>query len=276
MLTALLAFAFGSAIVAQQPGPAVLLSSAELGSRSYLGMGYRWSYFPKGVILDRPGVQAEIKLTEKQKSQIRAVEQELERKMAEATQDSRAKLEEYKKTKEQRGEQYDLEELGLLARAVDDGRLPLIRQREPLILNVLDRRQLARLQEIQMQLEGPLALSRPEIQEKLNMDPEQIQLISEILGRGKEEFLRVSEISPELASAFRMRLARKDARTTVESKEFKESVDKARTAVLDARRATMREIGKLLTKKQRTNFDKILGEPISPDKLSLTWTTNSK
>jgi hypothetical protein len=133
-------------------------------------------------------------------------------------------------------------------------------------MKVLDRRQRTRLEQIQLQIEGPYAFTRPEIQDRLNMDPGQIEAVTAMAHEGREEAIRVSALPRDMLSTY-IGGAPSERTKMTKSDGYQSELDKARKAALKARAATMQRIAKVFTKKQRENYQKMLGEPF--DILSL-------
>jgi hypothetical protein len=137
-------------------------------------------------------------------------------------------------------------------------------------MKVLDRRQRTRLEQIKLQMEGPYAFTRPEFQERLNMDQGQIEAVTAIMLEGREEAIRVSALPRNMLNTY---FGAPSERTKLtESDGYQSELDKARQAAVKARAATMQRIAKVFTKKQRENYQKMLGEPFD----ILTLRTNSQ
>jgi hypothetical protein len=63
----------------------------------------------------------------------------------------------------------------------------LVRDGESSLAKILDKKQLARLNQIALQMEGVAALGRPEVAEAIYLAPEQVEQIQEILNGAKGE-----------------------------------------------------------------------------------------
>jgi hypothetical protein len=232
--------------------------------RGYLGPGVQFARHAKSLLLGYPAVEEEIKLSPAQKSRLKEIDDELRRSVERATKEARDRMEAYKKNRQANGQQYEPDVLSALGQEDAAARGPVIAGAEAARVKALDRRQRARLDQIQLQAEGPTALTRPEIQERLNMSPEQSEAIGAIVAQGREELVRVSALPPELMP-YAMLPAQRAAVT--KSKEYKSAVEKSRAAALKARGATMQMIAKVLTRKQRETYQKMLGEPFDLAKL---------
>lgn len=124
------------------------------------------------------------------------------------------------------------------------------------VLGIMDRRQKARMQQIKLQMDGPLAFLRPEVQTKLNLDLFQIQAIGELVTQGREEIRNAGLVKlrpSELAAAKTTGLSPNDPTLT-------ERMAESRRSALKAGRATMQGIGKILSKRQLATYRAMLGE----------------
>jgi hypothetical protein len=120
------------------------------------------------------------------------------------------------------------------------------------------RGQFARLEQIHYQILGPQAFSRPEVQQRLNLDPDQVQEIRMIIRQARTETRAAATIPPGvLTESF----TREEFLAAKESKAYKDGLKGAREAALKARLSAMRAIAKVLTKGQRAKYEKMVGEP---------------
>jgi hypothetical protein len=160
----------------------------------------------------------------------------------------------------------------------------LTREGESGLAKILDKKQLARLNQIALQMEGAAALARTEVAEAIYLSPEQVAEIQEILSGAKVQqmglFVRQgfamrdrrdanadpgkpqsgqdNPVDPE-AQAKRRQAQRERMRT--EFTKFRDSSDQIHDA-------TTAKILRVLDKKQRGRFEKLLGEPFDPSKLA--------
>jgi hypothetical protein len=125
---------------------------------------------------------------------------------------------------------------------------------------ILDRRQFTRLEQIRYQTEGPKAFERPEVQERLNVSPEQVELIMTIIAQGERELVSASLVPVEVAPDFR-NLTPEQRRASMETAAYKGAVKKFQESGVKVRGETMRMISKALTKGQRERYEKMVGEP---------------
>ncbi len=152
---------------------------------------------------------------------------------------------------------------------------------EGLFLKILDRDQRRRLEEIHLQVEGPMAFLRPEFQLRLNMSPEQVELVTNMVQDATELAFQKTVAANEIASAARAKDRRDNPQLNPEPKNKKDwtepvysqtgkdaikSIVKAKVKDnLELRGYLDREIAKVLTKVQRENYKKLLGRPFIKD-----------
>jgi len=133
-----------------------------------------------------------------------------------------------------------------------------------------------RLEQIRLQQEGPLAVARPEIQEKLNIGPEQIALIESIMAEMNEARGQMSQSGSEMFSQLvgprdddedqKARRARmKSPQFAAQTKKMQSQMQKLRQRSDQLERQAIQEISRVLTKRQRQAFDRMLGEPFRLD-----------
>ena len=136
-----------------------------------------------------------------------------------------------------------------------------------LLLNVLDQRQSARLEQIQLQADGPMAFTRPQIQERLNLAPEQVEEISGIVSQGRDAIDKAARVPASLVPAT-PRLSPELRRSLLQSKDAKRNIESSRERVSHARQATLQSIAKVLTREQRKVMENMLGAPFDFEKTS--------
>jgi len=235
---------------------------ASLIGREVLGIGIEPALYPAQVLFDTPAVQEELKVTPSQLERWRKVLQEQDR-------DTRI-TDMIKAQREELGVNPDpqaREEMRARLRVVQTS---IRKEYETKLAKILDPHQRDRLGEIQLQAEGPMAFTRPEIQERLNLDPFQIEAILEIVAQGREATKTASEVSNEV---FPSRVVGAETRRQLlETKKVQDEIDKRRKAMSDTRRQTMQLIGKVFTNGQRAKYRKMLGEPFDFVKLRPTTT----
>jgi hypothetical protein len=211
-----------------------------------------------GVLLELEPVQQELKLTDAQKKEVRAVIQRQRREMQRQMQQAR------RQTKAGEKPQAAPAIAGNEAQAA--------------ILGVFKPEQWERLGQIQLQGQGPLAFTRdgdapyrpftdvgPPLAERLKLSDDQVKRIKAIVNEGDTEITR--------AASFPIPLNPKDKPTTeairklVDSPEFQAAKQKTRQAGRDAWAAVIRRIEEVLTEPQRRDYHKLLGAPFDLSKL---------
>jgi hypothetical protein len=228
----------GSAGPPQQV-PLLRLSGDHLGEAPAL---YR-----KFDLIRRPAIQKELNYT---KDQMNKFEKE-QRLLEELTDLLRRKREQGKQMP--RGSQ----EWAALAEEAQAVQLLWFDRQDAALRKVLDRRQMARLDQIQLQAQGQMAFLRADIQEKLNMDPDQIEIIRQLVEGGEERMKTASLVPREML----LGAGGASAALKSQDKEVKSVVENSRQKVINARNSTMQAIAKTLTKRQRAKYLEMLGEP---------------
>lgn len=162
--------------------------------RLYLGFDVALVECPYWFLLSNLTVQEELKLLPDQKAKFARFQdqhRDSRNRLMQAILMNKAKL---------RDKQADSLELKAVTEKVSELRRDLDRETDVLtdtLLGVLTRSQRARLDQIRIQLEGPIALTRKDVQEELKLDREQITKIEAILKEGRDEIYRVTELPPE-------------------------------------------------------------------------------
>jgi hypothetical protein len=127
------------------------------------------------------------------------------------------------------------------------------------VLKVLDRQQRVRLNQVGLQYMGPGAFTHPALQdfrERLNLGPDQMELIAGILAGYREE-AGTRALPPEFDT---QGLSPREAQARMATKEYKAATKKLHDDALESRGATLTAIAKVLTRKQRRTYEAMLGE----------------
>jgi Spy/CpxP family protein refolding chaperone len=252
----------------------ILLLGAEVSARAQeapertsllksglLPPGARLGYSAKFLLLERPFVQQELKLTPAQLANLKKLQGELDVRLKKQNEEGKEQLRELRKQGDAQAYEAALEEQTQRERA--DFRLLTSKREEPL-LKALDRRQITRLEQIQLQFESFMAFTRPDVQQRLGLSFLQVEAIDEIIAEGKDTVTRSAEVPTGVVPPGRLDAEQKKA--LLESKAGKAQIKKTTEAVVDARRSVMQKIGRQLTRKQRAAYDAMLGEPFDPSK----------
>jgi hypothetical protein len=206
---------------------------------------------PLDLLLE-PSIREELELTPAQESRIGECKEKLDRN----TRDLQREFEEL-------GEDPDEQVLAAFREHQQSARRAVEEETESSLLKALDRRQRTRLDQIGLQKEGPRAFFRSEIQERLNMDDGQIAAIKIIVIQGSLASNRARK-APLNAQPIRTTPGESPNTVIIDSRDvekFAKAQEKSLNAAAKVRESTMREIARLLTKKQRQAYQTLCGEP---------------
>jgi hypothetical protein len=237
------------------------------------------------MLVTQPSVQTELKLTDAQKQTIAKIEEQLKEKAEQARNLMAPKRD------QGGGPQFLNPEM---ARAgmeeMKQAMQALHSEAGAAVMRELQRKQRTRLDQIKLQADGPLAFERPEVLERLNLEESQIELIQEILadGRGQMEqsgglMLRTAGAMPGPgfgpgpgkagdgagadagAGPGGAPPSPQDLKKKFSSKEFQDQLkaqfEKRRKETQSVRDRMMQAIAQVLSRGQRANYRKMLGEP---------------
>ena len=222
----------------------------------------------ESLLLRNPEVEKELKITPEQKSQLAAVNTERERWFERATRE----FQQGKQKLADNGAGPD--QVQALARQQSELAQERREDFDAALVKVLSAKQRERLAQIKLQAEGPMAFTRPEIQQRLNMDEEQVAMIGEIVAEGRAALSQEAALPPELRPA--RPLSAEEREQLHSSQAYKTAVGKTRTAAIEVRERTMQAIAKVLTKKQRDKYQSMRGEPFGLDKMQATPGNSSR
>jgi hypothetical protein len=151
------------------------------------GIGLAPTSYGKTLLLETPQVQGELKLRPEQKKALEAVAKKYEQ--ASNVLRRNAMVE-----RMERGVPGDPKALNAAAATLRE-------EAEAVRNRVLARGQRSRLDQIQLQAEGAIAFRRDELQQRLNLTPEQIDEIVSIVDQGNREAYRVAAAQVEASPA---------------------------------------------------------------------------
>lgn len=256
-VSALVLLAVGAVTAQQQPSPPRGFSMLSSGS---FGAGLGMEQYSVYALIRLPEVQKELKLSPEQKAQLEGVEKERQRAL------DRIEKELGEQIKQAR-EERNIPLYMALNEKRRDAKIPLAEDVDRALHKVLDRKQRSRVMEILTQAEGPSTFTKPEVQRQLNLSPEQIEQIKPIVAAGQRELSTAARLPSSVAPSNLFKNAGQ-ARKITSSTEYHTAVDDARTRAVKVRAATMQKIARVLTRGQRGNYQKMVGEPFD---FTATW-----
>jgi hypothetical protein len=203
-------------------------------------------------LLNWPSVRTEVELTPAQEARLK----ECDEKMTRSAQDLRKRLEEIAK-------QVDPQELAALRQEAAAERDKRERELDTVLLKSLDRTQCIRLEQIGIQKEGFSFFLRPEIQTRLNMDPGQVEAIRQLNSEALQarQLIRENQPQPKALPPLpgqRENAIRLDPKYVKEWQAAREKNFKEQDNV---RASSVRQILKVLRKKQLQAYQTMCGEP---------------
>jgi hypothetical protein len=207
------------------------------------------SYSLYELVTQYPAVQDELRMTAPQKDRLKAIQ---------------AKLARYsEENRKNRQVMPPAEDLAVKAQRRLLGRqaaAAFFQEAEAAALNALDRSQRRRLDEIRLQAEGPLAFLRAEVQERLNMDEQQIETLTAIVAEAREAMKQRDAVPAELRQFVHAAPGGKIETEPEHVDEMKAWTKKRFDERVKERESLYRAIGKVLRAQQRALYDKMRGE----------------
>jgi Spy/CpxP family protein refolding chaperone len=238
------------------------------------------------MLVTQPSVQQDLKLTDAQKQKIAKIEEQLKEKAEQARNLMAPKRD------QGGGPQFLNPEM---ARAgmeeMKQAMQALHSEADAAVMRELQRKQRTRLEQIKLQADGPLAFERPEVLERLNLEDSQIELIQEILADGRGQMEQSGGLMMRAAGAMPgpgfgpgpgagdgpgagagagggpggAPPSPQDLKKKFSSKEFQDQLksqfEKRRKETQSVRDRMMQAIAQVLSRGQRANYRKMLGEP---------------
>jgi hypothetical protein len=221
-------------------------------------------------LLSFPSVREELKLTASQAQK----SDECKAKEDRFVEDSRKRYAEL-------GAEPDPQVLAALREDEAAARLALVRELEAEVLKSLDRGQRTRLSQIGLQAEGYRAFLRPEFRERLNMDPGQFEAVKVIVTEGNQQRRQARTLPPGLEEKALIPPAPgEDPKfMTIDPKyrdQYISALAKGDAAAEKVAASMLRQITKLLSKKQRQVYQAMCGEPFDLASMRTTYSVNAK
>ena len=269
----LAALALASTVMAQAPdakprgtsGPAEARKPAAARPRGPGGVGGR-GVVTTVMLIQSAAVRKELKLTAAQAERIVRVNEEFNRRRRESAQALR---------RDASGAADRTELMAMIT--------SLRAENEAAIGQVLEPRQRRRLAQIAIQVEGPLAVARPEVADAINLGPVEVEYIQEVMRDYKEAADRLWDEHLERLKVARGRAlpappVRAGAGPVTKAKAPGSEPRRPSDAALQPDRAAateeerfrresaklddeaIRQVGKVLGRKQRAAFNRLLGE----------------
>lgn len=245
------------------------------GPGGMFGRGGGGGFGPYGL-LDNAAVQEELKLTDEQKTQVKQTNEAIGKKRQELFAGFRRN-----NGNNNNGNNND-------PNAQDAPPMPdpevmranmeaLHAQADKVFGKILNKTQMARLGQIDLQRQGPMAVFRPDIAKKLNIDEEQMEQMQQVQNESMEQMKESFQARRQAMNAFRPqdggdqgqdRTAQREAmKKAMETPEAKAQIEQFRKQGEDLQNQTIKAIGRVLTKKQKENFNKLRGKPFDLTKL---------
>jgi hypothetical protein len=204
-------------------------------------LDFQWRA-PSWGLLRLKGVQRELNLSDAQKKQIVALDQQSEERMQRA-----------------RSQYLERE----LREAAING---IQADQEHAIFESLEPKQRDRLDQIQLQVQGPLAFKRREVQRRLGLSSHQIDQIEAIVAEGVAGLPKNSTVSLDLYATSEPPTA-DSIRAFVQRLEFQLAKEKARHLALAYRTDLLMRIAKVLSEHQQAELARMRGAPFDVPRL---------
>jgi Spy/CpxP family protein refolding chaperone len=216
----------------------------------------------RGALLRTPETQKELKLTKEQIAKITRIAEEAKT-SKKKVEEAHGKVKGRGKEKAKGDDPVAKEQERLVREAMGGDLAELERETDQQINAVLDSRQRTRLTQIVLRVQGPSAFLTPELIDALALGPEQLELIQEILTGVKaeqEQYKESQKQAGELvkaSGAFDLEKVRKSQQKT-----------QARSFAYKLNKEVMPQIGKVLTRRQREIYNRMLGDSFDLAKLT--------
>lgn len=210
------------------PGPEGMPGQSPIEIAGMMGQGGA-SENPAMLLL-APSVQNELKLTDEQKTKLLGVAKGASQKGRELV-----------RSMALAGNNANVNPRAMMASGMN-----LRQETDKAIAKVLDPKQKERLNQIALRAEGPLAIARPEVAAKLRLTNNQGQFVQGIMNQMRNELFLTMQ---QAASAGQL-----------DPNQF-------RTVSARLREGAVQEISKVIDRKQKDAFNKMLGEPFDVSKL---------
>lgn len=139
---------------------------------------------------------------------------------------------------------------------------------EAAVSESLDPPQRERLDQIQLQLQGPEAFLRPDVQAQLGLSADQIHEVRPIVDEGREAIIKAATVPIPTGLRYEDRPgAFEDLVERVDTPEFREAIQRARREARAAWEKSLGRIARVLTDPQRKLYQQRLGAPFDATRL---------
>jgi Spy/CpxP family protein refolding chaperone len=206
----------------------------------------------RAILITWKAIQDELKLTRTQVGQIETVNADFDRRRREFAQGQ---------TKPQ----------GRLAPAALSEWITSVRmEQEAAIARILNPQQKTRLDQIALQIEGPVCLARPEIAERVGLGPEQLELVQEIVAQmrtAQDQQWNSRLESINTAGPAAPALPKADSPGSKDTTQPPDPVEKAHQEQVQIQDQAVRQIAKVLTRRQRGALNRLMGKPFDLTRL---------
>jgi hypothetical protein len=231
--------------------------------RGQLGLGVVPRKVNLKQLLEQSAVQSELKLTNADRKRWEDFEKKLSERWARLAQEYGTRIQQIRAGGDPGALAAAQESIGAEANSRMD-------EADAARLKLLAPAQRTRLLQIRLQTEGPAGFERPDVIERLNLDPDQTELIRTLVDEGRQRADRASEV--QLGSVAPGELYKSVSDVPV-SKQYKDNLKNSTQATISVRAETMRAIARVLSKKQRATYAKLVGAPFDLAKLREGGTT---
>jgi hypothetical protein len=139
------------------------------------------------------------------------------------------------------------------------------------LVKILNTKQRQRLSQIALQREGNFALTREDMQAKLNMGPDQVEQVAEIMGQMRNIQQEARKSQRDMFASFRRpdgSFDREAMKAQMDSAQGKAQMEQARKQQEQTREQASQALAKVLRKKQKASFEKMQGPPFDLSKLN--------
>ena len=223
-------------------------------------------------LVSNKAVQDELKLTDKQKDQIKKASAASDQ----MTQELMAKMPNRRGGRGNQNQEPQVDEEGNpipppTREEIQEAFQNVRGEAEGALAKILKKEQRTRLSEIDLQRAGTSAFMRPEVVERLGIDEEQQAQMQEVLGDSRQMTMELwrgmRENMPQPPLDAQGKVDREAMKAQMETPEAKKAMETMRKSTDKIQSDTMTAMLKVLYKPQKATFNKMLGKPFDLSKL---------